>query len=98
MSISRTIINDIKNIIVESKNSAIRTIYHQRNMMYWRIGKRIFEEEQEGKIVQTMVNFLLNIFLKNWNRNVVMAFLKYKMKFSVSFTAHCQLRIHCIRN
>ncbi len=49
MSISRAIINDIKNIILESKNNAIRTVDHHRTMMYWRIGKRIFEEEQEGK-------------------------------------------------
>ncbi len=49
MSVSSAIINDIKSIIVESKNNAIRTVDHHRTIMYWRIGKRIFEEEQEGK-------------------------------------------------
>lgn len=49
MIVQSSIINDIKTIIVQSKDNAIRTIDHYRTLMYWRIGKRIFEEEQEGK-------------------------------------------------
>ena len=30
-------------------DNAIRAVDHQRTLMYWHIGKRIFEEEQEGK-------------------------------------------------
>lgn len=40
---------DIKAIIARSKDNAIRAVDHQRTVMYWHIGKRIFEEEQEGK-------------------------------------------------
>ena len=42
-------ISDIKSIIAQSKERAIRAVDHQRTLMYWYIGKRIFEEEQEGK-------------------------------------------------
>ncbi|MBD1422621.1 PDDEXK nuclease domain-containing protein [Sphingobacterium chuzhouense] len=49
MIINQSIITDIKNIIVQSKDKAIRAVDHQRTLMYWHIGKRIFEEEQEGK-------------------------------------------------
>ncbi|PRD56778.1 PDDEXK nuclease domain-containing protein [Sphingobacterium gobiense] len=49
MIINQSIITDIKNIIVQSKEKAIRAVDHQRTLMYWHIGKRIFEEEQEGK-------------------------------------------------
>lgn len=49
MLINKSIISDVKAIIAQSKENAIRTIDHQRTLMYWHIGKRIFEEEQEGK-------------------------------------------------
>ena len=42
-------ISDIKSIIAQSKERAIRAVDHQRTLMYWYIGKRIFEEAQEGK-------------------------------------------------
>lgn len=49
MLINETIITDIKNIIAHSKDKAIKAVDHQRTLMYWHIGERIFEEEQKGK-------------------------------------------------
>jgi len=49
MQLNQSIISDIKSIIAQSKDRAIRAVDHQRTIMYWYIGKRIFEEEQEGK-------------------------------------------------
>ncbi len=49
MLVNQSIITDIKAIIAQSQEKAIRTVDHQRTLMYWHIGKRIFEEEQEGK-------------------------------------------------
>lgn len=49
MIINQSFITDIKAIIAQSKDKAIRTVDHQRTVMYWHIGKRIFEEEQKGK-------------------------------------------------
>ena len=48
-SINQSIIADIKAIIAQSRDNAIRTVDYQRTLMYWHIGKRIFEEEQQGK-------------------------------------------------
>ncbi|MEG1592079.1 hypothetical protein [Chryseobacterium sp.] len=45
MLVNKSIISDIKNIIAHSKGNAIRAVDHQRTLMYWHIGKRIFEEE-----------------------------------------------------
>lgn len=42
-------INEIKKIISQSQENAIRAVDFQRVLMYWHIGKRIFEEEQQGK-------------------------------------------------
>ena len=49
MLINQSFITDIKAIIAQSKDRAIRAVDHQRTLMYWHIGKRIFEEEQDGK-------------------------------------------------
>jgi predicted nuclease of restriction endonuclease-like (RecB) superfamily len=44
-----SILNDIKEIISGSKEQAIRAVDNERLLMYWHIGKRILDEEQEGK-------------------------------------------------
>lgn len=49
MLINQSLISDIKFIITKSKDNVIRAVDHQRTLMYWHIGRRIFEEEQEGK-------------------------------------------------
>jgi len=49
MLINQNIIAELKAIIALSKDKAIRAVDHERTLMYWNIGKRIFEEEQEGK-------------------------------------------------
>jgi predicted nuclease of restriction endonuclease-like (RecB) superfamily len=43
------LISDIKSIIATAKSKAIMAVDNERTIMYWSIGKRIFEEEQEGK-------------------------------------------------
>ena len=49
MLINQSIISEIKSIIASAQDTAIRAVDHQRTLMYWNIGKRIFEEEQQGK-------------------------------------------------
>lgn len=43
------LIIEIKNLILESREQAIRAVDQARTIMYWNIGKRILEEEQSGK-------------------------------------------------
>ncbi len=49
MLINQSIIPDIKAIIATAQDKAIRAVDTERTLMYWHIGKRIFEEEQQGK-------------------------------------------------
>ena len=42
-------ISDIRNIIISSKNAAVRSVDFERVMMYWKLGERIIVEEQHGK-------------------------------------------------
>lgn len=45
----QTIIQQIQSIIATAKDRAIRSVDTERVLMYWQIGKVIFEEEQHGK-------------------------------------------------
>ena len=49
MEMNKSLIHEIKSIILQSREQAVRAIDHARVLMYWNIGKRIFEEEQAGK-------------------------------------------------
>lgn len=42
-------IADIRSIINAARNQAVRSVDFCRVQMYWHMGKRIFEEEQQGK-------------------------------------------------
>lgn len=56
---NQSIIPDIKAIINSSRENAIRAVDNQRTLMYWHIGKRIFEEEQQGKDRADYGNYLI---------------------------------------
>lgn len=40
---------DVKTIIEEARANAIRSVDYNRVLMYWKTGRRVFEEEQQGK-------------------------------------------------
>lgn len=43
------ILSDVKRIIYTARSNAVRSVDFCRVQMYWHIGQRIFEEEQQGK-------------------------------------------------
>lgn len=49
MELHTSFIKEIKALILQSREQAIRAVDHTRVLMYWNIGRRIFEEEQAGK-------------------------------------------------
>jgi predicted nuclease of restriction endonuclease-like (RecB) superfamily len=49
MLIENSIVADIKVIINTARDNAVRAVDTERVLMYWSIGQRIFEEEQQGK-------------------------------------------------
>ncbi len=49
MHLNITIISQIQSIIANAQTRAIRSVDNERVLMYWQIGKVIFEEEQQGK-------------------------------------------------
>ncbi len=53
-------IGQIKEIITQARENAIRAVDHQRVLMYWNIGKSILEEEQQGKERAEYGAYLIN--------------------------------------
>lgn len=49
MKIKKEIFIQIQNIVSVAQTRAIRSVDNERVLMYWQIGKTIFEEEQGGK-------------------------------------------------
>jgi len=49
MELNKNIIQQIQSILANAKEKAIRSVDTERVLMYWQIGKVIFEEEQAGK-------------------------------------------------
>ena len=42
MLADNSLIHDIKTIITQSREQAVRAVNHERTVMYWHIGQRIF--------------------------------------------------------
>lgn len=59
MKVKRSLIVEIKNMILQSREQAIRAVDNTRVLMYWNIGKRILEEEQAGKERADYGSFLI---------------------------------------
>ncbi|MCA6422943.1 PDDEXK nuclease domain-containing protein [Flavobacterium sp. j3] len=59
MNLSQNLIYEIKTLIANAKQTAIRSVDHHRTIMYWHIGERIFNEEQQGKDRADYGNFLI---------------------------------------
>ena len=45
----QTLYNEVREIIASARQNAVRSVDFSRVQMYWNIGKRILETEQEGK-------------------------------------------------
>ena len=58
-------VNEIRGIIDQARNHAARSVDQARVVMYWNIGKRIFEKEQQGKERADYGSFLLETLSKN---------------------------------
>ena len=49
MPLPQQFIADIRQIIASARTNAVRSVDFCRVQMYWNLGKRILEEEQQGK-------------------------------------------------
>ena len=95
---NQSLILEIKAIITNAKNEAIRAIENERVMMYWNIGKRIFEEEQQGKNRANYGTYLIRFLSKQLLPEYGNGFSIRQLERYRQFTGIFQLRPHCGRN
>ncbi len=93
------LLNRIIEIIQESKEQAIRSVDHYRTLMYWNIGKHIFEDEQEGKersdygkyIIKFLSENLEPSFGSGFSKRQLYLFVQFYKKFPIVHTLYSQL-------
>jgi predicted nuclease of restriction endonuclease-like (RecB) superfamily len=65
MELKKDLIQQIQFIVANAQAKAIRAVDTERVLMYWQIGKVIFEEEQEGKDRADYGAFLIKSLAEN---------------------------------
>ncbi|HEX7365678.1 MAG TPA: PDDEXK nuclease domain-containing protein [Pelobium sp.] len=99
MLLNNSIISDIKAIIFQAKDNAIRSVDHQRTLMYWSIGRRIFDEEQHGKdradygkyLTEYIANEIEPEFGTGFSKRQIELFRQFYRTFPIANTLYSQL-------
>jgi len=99
MLINQSVIADIQAIILNAKDKAIRLVDHERTLMYWQIGRRIFEEEQEGKDRADYGNYLTKFIAEHlepeygsgFSKRQIELFRQFYRTFPIANTLYSQL-------
>ena len=94
----KTYITEIKQILREARTKAYAAINYSMVEAYWLIGKRIVEEEQQGKdraeygheIIKTLSQELKNEFGKGFGERSLRDFRQFYLTFKdMEFGTHC---------
>ncbi len=100
MSLDKSnIINDLVSIIESSKERAVRSVDFERVLMYWNIGRRVFEEEQEGKeravygtyLTQYVAEQLEPVYGSGFSRRQIEFFRQFYRTFPIANALRSQL-------
>ncbi|HGO5854280.1 TPA: YhcG family protein [Mannheimia haemolytica] len=99
MLIETTIIQDIKQIIAQARENSVRAVDFQRVLMYWHIGKRIFEQEQQGQeradygayLIKTLAKELEPEFGSGFGRRQLELFRQFYRAFPIANALRSQL-------
>ena len=59
------LLKDARSIIEAARNNAVRSVNFSRVQMYWNLGRRIFEEEQQGKERAEYGAYIIEMLAKN---------------------------------
>ena len=59
-----TLYSDVRQIIETARSKAVRSVDFCRVQMYWHLGRRIFEEEQQGKERADYGSYLIKTLAK----------------------------------
>ncbi len=83
--ISNNIIYNIKELILNAQQNAVRAINKERVLLYWNIGKHIVEEEQKGKERADYGAFLLETLADELTQDFGSGFSYRQLNFCRQF-------------
>ncbi|MBP5589412.1 MAG: hypothetical protein J6X26_02650 [Bacteroidales bacterium] len=94
-----TLYVDVKKIIESARGTAVRTVEFCRVQMYWHLGKRIFEEEQQGKeradygtyLIRNLAKFLEPEYGTGFGIRQLEQARKFNRKYPIANTLRSQL-------
>ena len=90
---SKNILEDARKIINAARTNAVRSVDFCRVQMYWNLGRRIFEEEQQGKDRADYGTYLVKTLTEKLEVEFGSGFSERQLKFCRQF-----YRIYPIRN
>ncbi len=94
--LSESLLNDVKHIIDSGRQQAYAAINNAMTMTYWKIGKRIVEEEQKGEIRaeygEKVISRLSEYLTKEYGNGFSKRYLAYFRKFYITFPCLQNLR------
>lgn len=90
---------DVRKIIDEARAHAVRSIDHARVVMYWSIGRRIFEEEQQGKeradygsyLIKNLSEQLTPLYGSGFSRRQLETCRQFYRTYPIAHTLYAQL-------
>ena len=92
MKTKNNLYSEIKQILEQSRNNAVRAVNFSMVIAYWEIGKRIVEEEQEGSKKASYGEYLLlelaEKLTKDFGKGFSLTNLKYVRQFYQYFSGH----------
>ena len=77
--------DDVRAIIDEARTNAIRSVDFNRVVMYWNMGRRVFEEEQQGADRSDYGSYLIERLAQRLEPGYGSGFSKRQLYFSVQF-------------
>jgi hypothetical protein len=81
----KNLLNDIKKLIASARQSAIRAVDFQRTLLYWHIGERIFNEEQDGQDRANYGDYLIKFLSEQLKPEFRSVFFLRQLKHSRQF-------------
>jgi hypothetical protein len=85
ISSTDTFVGEIRSIIDKARSTVVRSVDFSRVQMYWNIGKRIFEEEQQGKERADYGAYLIKNLAKELEPEYGSGFGERQLKFCRQF-------------
>jgi predicted nuclease of restriction endonuclease-like (RecB) superfamily len=98
MDLRKVFVEEVKGIIEDSRVKAIRAVDHVRVKMYWELGRKIVEEEQQGMgraeygkfLIKNLSALLQTLYGSGYSKRQLEMFRKFYLTFPIAHAVRAQ--------